>query len=892
MPSPGFSDRHLVCTIIAPNYLPQFLVLARSLATFMPTTALRVLILQDCADTSLVQANIDHYLLELRSGADHRALTIDDCEWGDFDAESAALFYNVLELATSLKPALLRSFLRDGWDRVTYLDPDVQVFGDFTTLLDDAADLSLTPHFMSDIPSDGFRPSTNDILLAGLFNLGFCSVRPSAAPFLCWWSDRLQFDCLEDHLAGLFTDQKIVDLAPLKANVQILRVPGCNVAYWNLHERRIEREDDQWRVRYREVLEPLYFFHFSGFVLKGTPSLSRHATRKVLGDMVPRAFANQYDRQLRREDPESDVAFTLGGAPLDHPVPALWRRFLREDAQVHVRAGRTLRQVREEIYAPRCAPQWLRCLTCGKEHANFGTRTLALLVGWSSHPSLVGVPNAISAYSRQAHHQFHATAMEQLSWAKDHLENEWRGNAAVLDEVLVRASDALRHCVDLKLIGYFAYPAGIGQIARWTLQTLEAAGLMPALESVFAVRDDDHYLSQLLQRHHPVAAANASVLCLVNADQWEQDVTTPRRINPKVQHVEVVWAWELEAIPLQMLAIASSGSIERVHALSNWGAQAMAKVLPLPVQRFAPFDLALLENLPRLSSNDDGRSGRSPYVLATFDAKSFLSRKNPDGILALWQRVCEDFPDHSLILKSADLRDLASPELLDRIDASERTVLVDEHLGDDRYADLLAHCAVFISLHRSEGMGLTPIEAGLCARPVVYTNYGGVTDFLDEGFYPVSYDLALVGDSHAGPGPYEATAWWAEPDMGEAERQLRRALGPNAVAASALDVDRQRLVHNLEVAHAEVIATAERLLVRARTNEHRDEYSERMATLAIDLVPPPVVPAVPIRSEPEPNPVLFAVVAASYWLYRRLPAAFRRHVNLAVRKVRSQERHS
>ncbi len=222
-------------------------MLGESVATEMPEADLRVLVLQDCGDVAPIQTAIDRLPRATGQSADHRAMTIDECAWREFDVEAAAIFYGILEFATSVKPALLRDLLDEGWARVTYLDPDVQVFTDFTPLLDDITDVSLTPHFLSDIPRDGHRPTTNDVLMAGFFNLGFCSVRPSARPFLDWWAARLQFECLNDHLRGYFTDQKIIDMASVMAHVQLVTDPGLNVAYWNLHERdrrrrgRVER---------------------------------------------------------------------------------------------------------------------------------------------------------------------------------------------------------------------------------------------------------------------------------------------------------------------------------------------------------------------------------------------------------------------------------------------------------------------------------------------------------------------------------------------------------------------------------------------------------------------------------------------------------------------------
>ena len=875
---------HLICAVIAPNYLNQFLILGESIARAMPTADLRVLILQDCNDTGSIQEKIDHYLVAVGSNANHQAITIDQCDWEDFDIESACLFYGILEFATSVKPALLRSFVRQGWQRVTYLDPDIQIFNDFTLVLDDDTDVSLTPHLFNDIPTDDFKPSTNDILSAGIFNLGFCSVRPSALPFLDWWCERLQFDCLIDLAAGYFTDQKILDLAPLKANVQIVMDPGCNVAYWNLHERRIVKDQGEWKVAFEGSLRPLYFFHFSGFILNLSPSLSKHASRRVLGDAVPRPFASQYEKLLRKgswQDDDDDDEFTLGGSILEESIPAQWRRCLREDAVVHARAGLTLRQVREEIYSPRYRHKWSKCATCGIEHDNFGSRVQTFLAGWACHPSLEGVPNAISAFFRTSHHQFRASAMEQLIWASDHFQDDVRGHDELVADVLSAGAQSIEDSVNLKLVGYFTYPAGIGQIARWTLQTLEKANIHPAIDRVFVTTDSYEYLSDLLKRKNPLGASNAGVLCFVNADQWELHVMSAQRVNPKIQHVEAIWAWELEHIPSGMFSVASSGAIDRVHALSNWSANAMAKVLPVPVDRFAPFDLNLLELLRQPPEIEKSRPS-SRYLLTSFDAKSYLSRKNPEAVLNLWQRVQTDYPDHSLIIKSTNLRDFAPSELLEMIETSARTVLIDEHFSDTEYFNLVGNCDAYLSLHRSEGMGLTPIEAGLCGLPVLYTNYGGVAEYMDEGFFPVSYNLIQVGENHHETGPYDKSAWWAEPDLDDAERQLRRALGslPDGDSTNSIEVDRKKLQENLVAAQHEVVSTALRLMGQQPKSEQ-----PYVGQLIARLEPRPIVIEEPVPA-PKVNPIFFGLVAVFYGGYKLLPARVRYQCSAALNKLR------
>ncbi|MHB8378813.1 MAG: glycosyltransferase family 4 protein [Acidimicrobiales bacterium] len=839
-----------------------------------------MIVLQDCTDVTAVQRAMDDYLSVFESGGRHVALTLDGCDWGSFDIETAALIYRVLEFATSLKPALLRFFLSQGWDRVTYLDPDIQLFNDFSSLLNDDKAVSLTPHFFSDIPDDGFRPTTNDVLQAGYYNLGFCSVRPSAAPFLDWWSDRLQFDCLVEPASGFFTDQKILDLAPLKTDLQVLTEPGCNVAYWNLHERYIRPDGDGWRVDYDDAEYPLYFFHFSGFPLGPSSTLSIHASRRIVGEAVPRRFAEQYAMQRIASEPEAAISFTLGGTTFDFSVPVLWRTIMRDDVRAHARAGHSLPEIRTDIYYPRPEQRFAPCAACGLMHDTVGYRAEAYLSGWACHPAIDGVPNGISAIFRQKGPLYDVTPLEQLAWAPLHLATWFTGNEPLLEEILKVAQIARSNTVDIRLVGYFTYPASTGQLAHWTLQAWDAAGITPALDYIPLERVSDEYLSRILRRRNPVAATGASVLCIVNADQWDYLITQAQRVDSTLEVAEALWAWELEEIPDAMSEIAARGDLVRVLALSNWSAEAMARALAVPTQRFAPFDLGLIEELIERASAAHQGPRSSPYLLMTFDTKSILSRKNPQGVLEVWRRIHEDYPTYRLVIKSDDLRELAPLELLDLIDASPRTELIDYRLEDDQYATLLAGCDVYISLHRSEGMGLTPIEAGLCGRPVVYTNYGGVSEYLDGGFFPVCYTMTQVGASGEDCGPYNAEAWWADPDLDDAERQVRNALAVSGseTALSSLATDRKQLCENLIAAQVEVVNTALRLIEQAAVLRSRaPEQSSESVVAAIVTTSP---------NASSSNVFLHKLVAWLYAVYRHLPCSFRRQCNLALIKLR------
>lgn len=190
-----------------------------------------------------------------------------------------AFKYNIIELNTALKPfAALR--LLERFERVIYLDPDVCVYAPLTSVHEalEHASVVLTPHALSPFSGDG-RPDDQDLLRFGAYNLGFFAVRADddGRALMRWWDRQCRDRCFYEPQSGLGVDQKWMDLAPsFFKGVHILRDPALNVAFWNLHERRLERVDGQWQVNGEA---PLRFIHFSSFVESDLTAIAGKQTR-------------------------------------------------------------------------------------------------------------------------------------------------------------------------------------------------------------------------------------------------------------------------------------------------------------------------------------------------------------------------------------------------------------------------------------------------------------------------------------------------------------------------------------------------------------------------------------------------------------------------------------
>jgi len=172
--------------------------------------------------------------------------------------------YSIVEAATAIKPRVFRSlFNASDYDELMYIDPDIVFYQDINKLFEELkdCDAGLTPHLLTPYQDDE-APTDLQILKSGSYNLGFLFLRNSKETneFLNWWIDKTLFDCMEVKIEGVFTDQKWCEYIPsFIPNTKIIKSAGWNVAYWNLHERRIYESNGVYYVN-NELLAYAFFW--------------------------------------------------------------------------------------------------------------------------------------------------------------------------------------------------------------------------------------------------------------------------------------------------------------------------------------------------------------------------------------------------------------------------------------------------------------------------------------------------------------------------------------------------------------------------------------------------------------------------------------------------------
>lgn len=333
----------------------------------------------------------------------------------------------------------------------------------------------------------------------------------------------------------------------------------------------------------------------------------------------------------------------------------------------------------------------------------------------------------------------------------------------------------------VNVAGYFDSHLGIGEAARQVRQALEAAGVPTAAITLPERRSDS------APPPPPSEPPFPTTLMCVNADALEGAWAW---LGPAFARERTVgmWWWEVELFPDRWRR--AFDGLDEVWVGSRFVADAVAPVSPVPV---VTMPLPLTAREPAALTRAELGLPDGFLFLFTFDFASGFGRKNPLGTIDAFSRAFAPGSGAKLAIKhiggDEHPRDRALME--EAAWAHPDVHLVGDHLPADRQAALTQACDCYVSLHRSEGFGLTIAEAVLAGKPVVATAYSGPLDFLGpSSAYLVDHELRPVGEGH---DPYPSNARWAEPDLDHAARVMSEVYGDQDGARARAQLARDRL---------------------------------------------------------------------------------------------------
>lgn len=316
------------------------------------------------------------------------------------------------------------------------------------------------------------------------------------------------------------------------------------------------------------------------------------------------------------------------------------------------------------------------------------------------------------------------------------------------------------------VIGFFRAEHGIGEAARL---------LVEALRSVETPVSTLNYSNTESRQNNPFTPDEVgrykTVIAAINAELNAPMRDAFGKFFLDGTHVIGQWFWELESAPKWYKR--AYQFVDELWAPTTFIADMLRREAP---RRIAVHHMPLPLRNPRIMDDVDRAALGLPdrfMFLFTFDFMSVMKRKNPIGVVEAFKRAFPLGDGPILVLKSINGHTRPEGSALLRASIGERSdiIWIDRYMDPEISAALMNACDCYVSLHRSEGLGLTIAEAMLLAKPVIATGYSGNMDFMTpETAHVVPWKRVRVGQ---GAEAYSPRAHWAEPDLDSAAESMR-----------------------------------------------------------------------------------------------------------------------
>jgi glycosyltransferase involved in cell wall biosynthesis len=721
------------------------------------------------------------------SDSELSVLVMDD-RWGEVDAssqpfrvlhprdltlapgefEDLAVLCDQEELREALIPRLLLHLLERSPNPVAFLADSQWVLAPLTVAEGALRQghAVVVRRVLSPLPADGRTPTDADAAERGMLTTSLIAVAEGAKELLSWWADRTAEeatgDTHPDRWLGAMEHRTVeralngmprarwLDHGARYFNAVVLQDAGVCVSFWNLDGRAIAATDDGWRIDG----QPLRTFDFEGYDWDKPHILSvaQGSKPRVLLSGHPRLFALCNEYRSRLEDQGVRV---WGKKRYGYGV-------LLDDIRIDSRIRRLYREaLRFDVLSRELPPN---PFVSGQEDA---------FVAWLNEPVFGGLSRYLSTiHSERPDLQIVFPDPAEpllLQWARNHGRREEKIPAKLLPpeesgpQRIEQPVDGSAPERGVNVIGFLSAQAGLGVSGRALEQALDRAGV-------------PHGLVPLA---HPFAnergsGPNAGAPYDVNIVCGTPDlmVAVARDLGSEILRDRYnigLFFWEADQFRSHVAR--AFRLTDEVWASTWFIADAVRQVFDGPIHIF-PHPVTPPPASQALSRADLGLPEGFMFLFV-FDYSSSFQRKNPLGLVEAFTRAFRPKEGPVLVIKSI----LGEHRLWERerlwFAAQDRPdiVLLEGTWPEERKNALMASADCYVSLHRSEGLGLTMAEAMVLGKPVIATAYSGNVDFMDE------YNSYLVrhGRTKVGPDaePYDPEWEWAEPDGEHAAKLMR-----------------------------------------------------------------------------------------------------------------------
>lgn len=229
--------------------------------------------------------------------------------------------------------------------------------------------------------------------------------------------------------------------------------------------------------------------------------------------------------------------------------------------------------------------------------------------------------------------------------------------------------------------------------------------------------------------------------------------------------------WESEYFPQEYSDNLSF--YDEIWVPAKYCQHVISKVSNVPVSVVHyPIEIKFLDVIDT-EANDFYDKSRFNFLFI-FDYNSTMERKNTLNLIEAFKKAFKkDDKSVRLTIKTSRSNRFSKEKakLVASIGDYENISIVEKIFEKETLHTIIKLCDCYISLHRSEGFGLTLAEAMFFGKPVIATGYSGNLEFMNsENSYLVNYEVCKAD---TGIINYDINTVWSNPDVNHAVELLR-----------------------------------------------------------------------------------------------------------------------
>ena len=324
--------------------------------------------------------------------------------------------------------------------------------------------------------------------------------------------------------------------------------------------------------------------------------------------------------------------------------------------------------------------------------------------------------------------------------------------------------------IGVNLIGYYRGDLGLGEAMRYIAKAIKDASIpfvVRKFQAQMLSSQNNQTLDPFLSPYckYPINCIAINPDLIYRLPTWVTFSEWSHRYNV------AYWFWELENFPQEWrYAIPLVDEIwVNTEFIANAMRQAHPRVIKIPFA--VEFEVPSSQfTKPYFDLPENGF-----LFLCTFDFQSSVARKNPKATIEAFLAAFRP-QDNNVFLVVKSINAHLHPQIFHQLELvakkDSRILFMDRQLNSEEMRGLLNCADCYVSLHRSEGLGLGMAESMFLGKPVIATAYSGNLEFMNgENACLIPYTEVALQD---GDYLYAKNQVWANPNIQVAAQTMRK----------------------------------------------------------------------------------------------------------------------